>query len=474
MLLNRAPTLHRLGIQAFQPILIEGKAIQLHPMVTVPFNADFDGDQMAVHVPLSEQARQEADDIMLSAHNLLKPADGQPATSASQDIVLGLYYITKVNEVAPGSGRAFSSIDEAVMAYDLGQIAVNALIKAPHPLHPGEQVETTLGRLFFHEINPGSDSQFINKELDKSQLKKIIGFVLAEYGQERAAAFLDQLKDLGFAHATRSGLSWGMDDLTTPTHKEDILKVAEEKVAQIRKQFEEGLLTEEERYRMVVNVWEKAREEMAKAAQGALDATGSVYAMVSSGARGSWTQTLQMVGMKGTVAGPTGRAVELPIKSSFKEGFNALEYFLSTHGTRKGMADTALRTATAGYLTRRLVNVAQDVVIHEEDCSPDGTLPEGVEITKADSEEVGTNIGKRVLGRYLASGVKNPKTGKALARKNQLIWPALAEKIDECGVEQVVIRSVVSCKSERGVCGKCYGWDLGRNQPVNIGEAVGV
>ncbi|MEX1112445.1 MAG: DNA-directed RNA polymerase subunit beta' [Candidatus Andersenbacteria bacterium] len=469
VLLNRAPTLHRLGIQAFQPILIEGKAIQIHPMVTVPFNADFDGDQMAVHVPLSDEARAEADTIMLSSHNLLKPADGQPATSASQDIVLGMYYITSIEENALGTGRIFASRNESLMAHQLDQVAVNASITLPNPVDPTERVETTVGRLLFHEINPDQD-QFINDPLDKSRLKKIIGRSLMVHGQERTAQFLDDMKELGFAHATHSGLSWGMTDLTVPPEKEEIVHRGEEKVTKIREQFEEGLLTEEERYRMVVGVWEKAREEMAAVTQKALDPHGSVHTMVASGARGSWTQTLQMVGMKGTVAGPTGRAVELPIKSSFKEGFNALEYFLSTHGTRKGMADTALRTATAGYLTRRLVNVAQDLVVHEEDCGD----KEGGIVTAADSEEVGTTLGRRVRGRVLAEGIKDAKTGKTVINRSTLIDEELAEQIDKMELSEVVVRSVVTCRADHGICQVCYGWDLGKNELVRIGEAVGV
>lgn len=469
VLLNRAPTLHRLGIQAFQPVLIEGKAIQIHPMVTTPFNADFDGDQMAVHVPLSSQAREEADEILLASHNLLKPADGQPATSATQDIVLGLYYITNIDEAAIGNGRAYASMSEAMMAYQLGDLAVNAKITVRNPINPDELIETTVGRLMFFEICP-DQAVFHNEALDKSRLKKIVSATLFTFGQERTAKFLDDMKQLGFAHATKSGLSWGMMDLTAPADKEDIIGRGEKRVNEIREQFEEGLLTDEERYRMVVNVWEQVREEMAAAAKGAFDTGGSVFMMVNSGARGSWGQTLQMVGMKGTVAGPTGRAVELPIKSSFKDGFNALEYFLSTHGTRKGMADTALRTATAGYLTRRLVNVAQDVVVHEEDCGD----TEGGIMTKADSEEVGTTLGKRALGRVLAEGVKDPKTGKALFKRGTLIDREKAAQIDELEISELIIRSVVSCKTLRGVCQVCYGWDLGKNRMVEIGEAVGV
>lgn len=474
VLLNRAPTLHRLGIQAFQPVLIEGKAIQIHPMVTVPFNADFDGDQMAVHVPLSAQARFEADKIMLASHNLLKPADGRPSTSATQDVVLGIYYMTMAKEGAKGSGRAFASTEEAVMAFELGQVAINAPIKAPDPQAGNsrktpELLETTIGRLLFYEIMP-EGYEFVNRALDKGQLKKIIARALSNHGSEATAVFIDRMKNLGFRFATHSGLSWGMLDLRVPENKEEILKRAETEVTAIREQYEDGLLTEEERYRMTVAVWDRARETMSKATQAALDPESSVFAMVSSGARGSWGQTLQMMGMKGTVAGPTGRVVELPIKSSFKEGFNALEYFLSTHGTRKGMADTALRTASAGYLTRRLVNVAQDVVVREEDCQD----IEGGILNKADSEELGSTLGQRSLGRILSEGVKHPRTGKTVLPRGTLVDEDIAAEIDKLGVEEVLIRSVVTCKAKKGICQTCYGWDLGHNRLVEIGEAVGV
>jgi DNA-directed RNA polymerase subunit beta' len=468
VMLNRAPTLHRLGIQAFQPVLIEGKAIQIHPMVTTPFNADFDGDQMAVHVPLSAQARKEASELMLSSHNLLKPADGQPATSATQDIVLGLYYITNMMPDARGEGRAFSGTVEALTAYHLDQLAVNARIVAPCP-GKTELVETTLGRLLFHEILPGNYG-FTNDVLDKPRLKRIIGNVLSDHGQEVCAAFLDEMKGLGFRFATSSGLSWGMNDLTVPDEKEKILRLAEEKVGLTRQQFEEGLLTDDERYRMTVSVWEEAREEMNSLAQKTPDKFGTVFTMVNSGARGSWTQIMQMMGMKGTVAGPTGEVVEVPIKSSFKEGFTALEYFLSTHGTRKGMADTALRTATAGYLTRRLVNVAQDVVVHDKDCHD----TEGGLITLSDSKEVGVTLGMRVHGRVLAEAVRHPRSGKVALKRGTLIGQDEARQLDELNIEEVVIRSVVTCKAPRGICQTCYGWDLGRGRLVDIGEPVGV
>lgn len=475
VLLNRAPTLHRLGIQAFEPKLIEGKAIQIHPMVTVPFNADFDGDQMAVHVPLSSQARFEADEIMLASHNLLKPSDGRPSTSATQDVVLGLYYMSKPQAEAQGTGRAYSSVNEAVVAYQLGGLAVNALIRVADPRKKstarvsGELIETTVGRLLFGEILP-EGYEFVNDVLDKGRVKKITADILNHYGRDEAAVFIDRMKNLGFYYATKSGLSWGMLDLRVPEGKDALVGAAEEEALKIREQYEEGLLTEEERYRMTVAVWDGVRDKMSEATKAALDTQSPVYAMVMSGARGSWGQTLQMMGMKGMVAGPTGRVVELPIKRSFKEGFNALEYFLSTHGTRKGMADTALRTATAGYLTRRLVNVAQDVVVQEEDCQD----TRGGIFTLADSKEISVSLGNRVLGRFLAEGVKHPTSGKTVLARGTLIGEEEAREIDDLKVAELIIRTVVSCKAIQGVCQTCYGWDLGHNRLIEIGEAVGV
>jgi DNA-directed RNA polymerase subunit beta' len=469
VMLNRAPTLHRLGIQAFQPVLIEGKAIQIHPMVTTPFNADFDGDQMAVHVPLSDKARQEAEEIMLSSHNLLKPSDGQPSTSATQDIVLGIYYVTKMVKGGKGEGKSFSSVSEAIMANEMGHVDINANIKVFHPEKPNEIIETTIGRLAFFEIMP-EGYEFINDSLDKSRLKKIVGEVLSEHGQEVTAKFLDRMKSIGFRFATNSGMSWGMDDLLVPEEKDGILKEAQDKVDTIVDQFKNGLLTDDERYRMTVAVWEEVREQMNQLGGKTLEDDGTVHSMVNSGARGSWTQVMQMMGMKGTVAGPTGEVVEVPIKSSFKEGFSALEYFLSTHGTRKGMADTALRTATAGYLTRRLVNVAQDVVVHEEDCQD----TEGGVMTASDSAEVGTTIGARVLGRILSASIRHPKTKKIVFKRGTLIDREEAARIDELGIEEITIRSVVSCRATDGICKQCYGWDLGKNSLVEIGQPVGV
>jgi DNA-directed RNA polymerase subunit beta' len=466
VLLNRAPTLHRLGIQAFQPVLIEGKAIQIHPMVCPPFNADFDGDQMAVHVPLSSPARKEANDIMLASKNLLKPSDGEPVTGASQDVVLGLYYASRINEGAKGEGKNFSSPMEAIFAYDSEKIAINAKINAR--IDGKTLIETTVGRILFNEILPNG-SEYINDVLDKKRLKAILGEILARFGVEQAADFIDRMKDLGFQFATRSGASWGMNDLHTPDGKKEILEISGAEVKLIREQYEQGLLTDEERYTKTIEVWESAKNKITELVQKSLKPTQSVYQMVFSGARGSVGQVTQMMGMKGLVLSPTGRTNELPIKSSFKEGFNVLEYFTSTHGTRKGMADTALRTATAGYLTRRLVNVAQDMVVREADCGD--TV--GRVISKQHSLEMGTTLMRRIRGRVLAKDAVDQKTGEVLAKKGTLLGREQAKQIDAADVSEVVIRSVLSCKTLRGVCQKCYGWDLGSNALINLGEAAG-
>jgi len=466
VMLNRAPTLHRLGIQAFQPVLIEGKAIQIHPMVCPPFNADFDGDQMAVHVPLSAPSRKEADEIMLASRNLLKPSDGEPVTSASQDVVLGLYYASMLKEGAKGENKTFASETEAIFAYDAGFVAINAKIKVRRN---GELAETTVGRILFNEILPeGYD--FVNDVLDKKKLKALLGEIMAKYGTEQAAAFIDRMKDLGFQFATISGTSWGMEDLQVPDGKRVIIEKAEKEIEIIRDQYEQGLLTDEERYVKTIEIWEDAKNQITEQVQKTLTKEQSVYHMVFSGARGSVGQVTQMMGMKGLVISPTGRTNELPIKSSFKEGFNVLEYFTSTHGTRKGMADTALRTATAGYLTRRLVNVAQDVVVREEDCGD----TEGRVITRKHSEEMGTTLLRRVRGRVLAKDIVDPDTGEVLFEKGTLVNREQAKAINDSKVQEVAIRSVLTCKTLRGVCQNCYGWDLGSNTLVRMGEAVGI
>lgn len=465
VLLNRAPTLHRLSIQAFQPVLIEGKAIQVHPMVCSAFNADFDGDQMAVHVPLTAAARKESAEIMLSAKNLMKPASGDPITIPSLDMVLGNYYLTHIRPGATGEGHAFSDAAEAILAYEQGMVAVNAKIRV---LMDGGVVETSVGRILFNEILPeGMD--FVNEELTKKELKKITGEVIEHFGQETAAVFVDNVKNLGFKAVSKSGISWGMDDLPVLQKKGTLMKEAEEQVSTIRGQYEMGLLTNDERKSRVIEIWNQVKGKIADEVREALDKEGSVYSMVYSKARGSESVVVQMAGMKGMVADPTGETIELPIKSSFKEGFNVLEYFISTHGARKGMADTALRTATAGYLTRRLVDVAQDVIVRSEDCGD----TEGAYLYREDSDKIGQSFAARVYGRFVVEKVVHPETKEVIVKKGQLIDKVHAAEIEKAGIPKVKIRSLVECKAKTGVCQKCYGIDLGRGHLVALGQAVG-
>ena len=466
VLLNRAPTLHRLSIQAFQPVLIEGKAIQIHPMVCAAFNADFDGDQMAVHVPLTEEARVEASDIMLSAKNLLKPASGDPITIPSQDMVLGCYYMTHIVKGLKGEGKIFSGTKEAILVFNCGDVDMRAEVE----VEIGEErIKTSAGRILFNEILPDKIG-FVNEELDKGKLREIVAKCLELTDQQRTAKFVDDLKNLAFNLVTRSGMSWGMDDLLVPKKKEELMKQAEEQIELVNKQFEMGLLTEQEKRSRVVEVWNEAKNKITEAVRVSLDKEGPVYSMVYSKARGTEAVVVQMTGMKGLVAGPTGETIELPIKSSFKEGFNVLEYFIATHGARKGMADTALRTATAGYLTRRLVDVAQDVVIHETDCRDS----EGSWIFREDSAVAGVSFYSRIAGRILVEDILSPKTKKPIAKKGEMVSKSQAQIIEKEKIEKVKIRSLISCKTRRGVCRKCYGIDLGRNELVQIGQAVGI
>ncbi len=466
VLLNRAPTLHRLSIQAFQPVLIEGKAIQVHPMVCSAFNADFDGDQMAVHVPLTDKARWESENLMLSAKNLLKPASGDPITTPTLDMVLGCYYFTHIVPGAKGEGKAFATVDEAILASELKGIDIRAKIKV---IYEGKLIETSVGRIRLNEIIP-ENLRFINEEMTKKELKALVAKVLETSGQEVTAQFVDKIKDLGFKAVTKSGISWGMDDLVVPEIKKEILVKAEEKVETIKQQYNMGLLTEEERKGQVIEIWNDAKNKIADAVRGSIDKEGPVYSMVYSKARGSESVVVQMAGMKGLMAGPTGETIELPIKSCYKEGLNVLEYFISTHGARKGMADTALRTATAGYLTRRLVDVAQDVIIREEDCK-DKT---GTYIYKEDSDRIGQSFATRAIGRAVVEDVVNPKTGEVVVEKGALISKEQGQLIEKLGIEKIKIRSLVTCKTSRGVCQKCYGTDLGRGHLVQIGQAVGI
>ncbi|MDD2767017.1 MAG: DNA-directed RNA polymerase subunit beta' [Candidatus Moranbacteria bacterium] len=466
VLLNRAPTLHRLSIQAFQPVLIEGKAIRLHPMVCSAFNADFDGDQMAVHVPLTDQARHESATIMLSSKNLLKPASGEPIVSATLDMVLGIYYLTHIKETGKGKGKAFGTMDEAILAYQNGLVAVNVAVKL---LWEGKMIETSVGRILFNDILPES-LRFLNEEMIKKDLKVIMSRIIETLGQDEAAKFADRMKDLGFKSVSESGISWGMDDLIVPKEKVALMAKAEEHIAEVKGQYNMGLLTNEERKNRVIEIWNETKNKIADVVRASIDKEGPVYAMVYSKARGSESVVVQLTGMKGLMAGPTGETIELPVKSSFKEGLNVLEYFISTHGARKGMADTALRTASAGYLTRRLVDVAQDIIVREEDCKD----TEGAFLYREDSDAIGHSFAARVEGRVLVENVVAPETKEVLAKKGDLIDKAQAKLIENKDVKKVKIRSLVTCKSRRGVCRLCYGIDLGRSELVKLGASVGV
>ena len=465
VLLNRAPTLHRLGIQAFKPKLIEGKAIKIHPMVCSAFNADFDGDQMAVHLPLTVQGQEEAKNIMASVQNLLKPATGSPVTTPSQDIVLGCYYITNLKEGVKGEGKHYSNIEEAIMAYEGGFIDVRAKIKVKIN---EEYIETCVGRVIFNKILPEGHS-FINKLLDKKALTKLIGEIIFKYDKTEVVKLVDNIKKIGFKHLSYAGISWGMDDLIIPEEKRDLIDKANKEVELLRQQFKAGLLTDEERYIKIIETWAKVKNDISEHVTDTLDSHGPVHYMVESGARGSWSQIVQMCGMRGLMAAPSGKTIELPVKNSFKEGLGVLEYFISTHGARKGLTDTALRTANAGYLTRRLIDVAQDMIIRADDC---GDL-EGIEISRSEDEEMNEEMSERILGRYAALDITNGK-GEVILKRGEMINKEAISKIDKEGINSVKVRSVLNCKLQSGICKKCYGWDLGRNKIVDLGQAVGI
>ncbi|QQG45339.1 MAG: DNA-directed RNA polymerase subunit beta' [Candidatus Sungiibacteriota bacterium] len=481
VLLNRAPTLHRLGIQAFQPVLIEGDAIQIHPMVCPAFNADFDGDQMAVHLPLTDEAQVEARDIMLSAKNLLKPATGDPIVNPTQDMVLGSYFATTMVEGSRGEGKTFPSAEEAVLAYDFGILDLRSRIKvrlakkeildegAVVPKDISGLVETSVGRILLNRALP-SDFPFVNQQLKNKDLAEVIAQVIKRYGIQNTPPILDNIKKFGFEYATKSGISWGMNDLVIPQEKKEMIKTAENAVTKIVDQYQRGLLTEKEKYDRIVEVWQGVVDKITTLVPGALDKAGSIYSMVDAKARGSWTQIRQMSGMKGLVVNPAGKIIELPVLSSYKEGLNVLEYFISTHGARKGTADTALRTAAAGYLTRRLVDVAQDIIITEEDCK----TKQGFEVTFKDSEEINKTLGRRAFGRILFDDVKDPATGTTLILGGKLVERDEARIINDKKIESVKIRSPITCRSISGVCQACYGYDLGNNIPIKPGEAVGI
>ena len=468
ILLNRAPTLHRLGIQAFRPILIEGSAIQIHPLVCEAFNADFDGDQMAVHLPLSDEAQREAQEIMLSSTNFLKPATGEAIVEPRQDMILGIYWLTTEARGGRGEGKIFSSFNEAITAHEFGVIDLRVPIKARSTRLQGELIETTVGRIIFNLSLP-KEIPFINKQMKKRDLMQLTNEIIANLPPEKVTESLDDMKAFGFHYATLSGISWGMNDLTVPQEKTDILDKARREVETIGSYYKQGLLTEEERKKRVIEVWTRTKEEVAKIVPGALNIESPIFAIFDSGARGSMGQLVQMAGMKGLVTNPANEIIELPVTSSFKEGFNVLEYFISTHGARKGTTDTALKTAHAGYLTRRLVDVAQDVVVHDSDCGD----TEGVKKYQKDSDEIGVSLGNRVLGRISLSTVKD-SSGKIVIRKNDIINKEKAGLVDELKLEEIIVRSSIRCRSTWGVCQRCFGYDLATNKLIGLGEAVGI
>ncbi len=478
VLLNRAPTLHRLGIQAFQPVLVEGKAIRLHPLVCAAFNADFDGDQMAVHVPLSYEAQLEARTLMLSAHNILSPANGKPLAVASQDMVIGAYFLTMAKSGARGEGKAFFSMDEVVLAHAENRVDLHARIRLRWE---GSLVETTVGRVLFNRIIP-AELRYKNDVLDKKGLAALIGEAFDRLGLEKTIGFLDDLKDAGFSFATKSGLTVGMDDLVVPPGKPAVIARATKDVAHIVKQYEEGDITDGERYNKVIDTWTRATNEVGELMMEALrkdrDGFNPIFMMSDSGSRGSKDQVRQLAGMRGLMAKPQkkitgqiGEIIEMPIVANFLEGLSVLQYFISTHGARKGLADTALKTADAGYLTRRLVDVAQDVIITAPDC---GTIM-GIDIAALkEGEEIIESLSDRIRGRVTVDDVLDPITGEVIVEANEILTWDLSALIEDRGVEHVKIRSVLTCEAKRGVCALCYGTNLATGRLVDKGEAVGV
>ncbi|HEU5298488.1 MAG TPA: DNA-directed RNA polymerase subunit beta' [bacterium] len=469
VLLNRAPTLHRLGIQAFEPALIEGKAIQVHPLVCTAYNADFDGDQMAAHVPLSAAAQAEARLLMLSAYNILSPAYGKAITSPTRDIVLGSFYLTQEKAGAKGEGKIFSTPNEAILAYESGAAALHARIKV-RLTHDSEPVETTVGRVIFNEAIP-EELRFINDVADRKVLSTLVSEAYNRLGSTKTVLLLDAMKDLGFKYATKSGAGIAIDDIAIPKDKDRILAAADKRIQDIETQFRRGLITGGEKYQRTIDVWTKATEEITEAMLQNFDPFNPLYMMAQSGARGNIQQIRQLAGMRGLMTDPSGRIIELPIKANFREGLTVLEYFISTHGQRKGLADTAIRTSESGYLTRRLVDVAQDVIIREEDCK----TTEGVALSAIkEGNEVVVALKERIIGRTAAEDVMAPRTRKPIVEVDQEVTEEAAEAIEAAGVETVVVRSVLNCKSRYGVCGKCYGRNLATGKGVEIGEAVGI
>ncbi|MBI5167194.1 MAG: DNA-directed RNA polymerase subunit beta' [candidate division NC10 bacterium] len=472
VLLNRAPTLHRLGIQAFEPVLVEGEAIKIHPLVCGAFNADFDGDQMAVHIPLSPEAQLEAAVLMMASNNVLSPANGTPVAAPSQDIVLGCYYLTKVRAGEKGEDRLFSSVEEVRSAYDAEEVGLLAKIKVKWN---GEILETTVGRVLFNEILP-EELRFVNVEMNKKEMTRLVAQCYYLLGNTETVKLLDAMKDLGFRYATWSGVSIGIDDMHIPSAKERLIEEARKEVIKIEQEYLDGLITKGERYNKIIDIWthvsEQVSDELFRELESMKDGEfNPVFMMADSGARGSRQQIRQLAGMRGLMAKPSGEIIETPITANFREGLNVLQYFISTHGARKGLADTALKTADSGYLTRRLVDVAQDVIVTELDC---GT-PNGIWVGPlVEAGEVIQPLRDRILGRVALDDVRDPFTGETLAEANQEITEPLAAKIEDAGIDKVRIRSVLTCEARRGTCVKCYGRNLATGKMVELGEAVGV
>ena len=500
VMLNRAPTLHRLGIQAFEPILVEGNAIKLHPLVCTAFNADFDGDQMAVHLPLSVEAQAECRFLLLSPNNLLKPSDGGPVAVPSQDMVLGIYYLTQERPGALGEGKAFKSINEAILAYENGVVTLHSKIKVrvtktlPDGTEKTGTVESTLGRFIFNEIIP-QDLGFVDREVEgnelllevdfhvgKKQLKKILEKVINTHGASKTAEVLDSVKAIGYKFSTRAAMTVSISDMTVPPQKPELIQRAQDTVDKITKNFKRGLITEEERYKEVVETWKATDDELTEALLSGLDKYNNIFMMADSGARGSDKQIKQLAGMRGLMADTTGRTIELPIKSNFREGLDVLEYFMSAHGARKGLSDTALRTADSGYLTRRLVDVSQELIIREVDCVEKGAEIPGMYVHAfMDGNEEIESLQERITGRYSCYTICD-KDGNVLVKANHMITPKRAEKIMKYGVDEngnsplkkVKIRTILTCKSHIGICAKCYGANMATGEPVQVGEAVGI
>ncbi|MBE7010887.1 MAG: DNA-directed RNA polymerase subunit beta' [Ruminococcaceae bacterium] len=488
VLLNRAPTLHRLGIQAFEPVLVEGRALKLHPLVCTAYNADFDGDQMAVHVPLSPEAQAEARFLMLSANNLLKPQDGRPVTVPTQDMVLGAYYLTIQDENEKGAGKVFANTNEATLAYYNGVIGIHAPIKVRMEkdvdgVHYEELVDVTVGRLIFNEAVP-QDLGFVDRSLPENALKleidflttkkelgKIVDKCIRVHGLTETAEVLDRIKSLGYKFSTRGAVTVSVSDMVVPEAKKEYLAEAEEAVDKITKKFKRGLISDEERYNMVIKTWNETNDKVTKALMDNLDKFNPIYMMAHSGARGSQNQIRQLAGMRGLMNDTSGKTIEIPIRANFREGLNVLEYFISSHGARKGLADTALRTADSGYLTRRLVDVSQEVIIREEDCGTD----KGIEVFDIrDGKELIEGLFDRLNGRYALEDIVHPETGEVIIPADTLITEAMAKQAVDAGVKRAVIRSVLTCKAKVGICAKCYGSNLASGTSVPVGEAVGI